>query len=91
MAIQEKYLRPDSKGRITLGKLAKGISSYKYEISADGCIILRPQVEIPANETWLYKNKEALSKVQKGIEDSSCGHVRKIGSFSQFADDDVEQ
>jgi len=90
MATPEKYLRPDSKGRITLGKLAKGISSYKYEVSEDGCIILKPHVEIPANEAWLYKNKEALSQVQKGIEDSSCGRVRKLGSFAQFVDDDLE-
>ncbi len=90
MAVQEKYLRPDSKGRIQLGKRAKGISSYKIIEEKDGCIVLIPQVEIPAKEAWLYQNKEALESVKKGLEDSASGKVKSRGSFAQFADDVIE-
>lgn len=43
-------LRPDSKGRITLGKLAEGVSSYRARRQKDGKILLEPFVEIPADE-----------------------------------------
>ena len=90
MSMSEKYLRPDSKGRITLGKIAKGVSSYQYEVREDGVIILKPNVEIPANEAWLYKNKEALEKVKNGLEDSANGRVKSRGSFAQYADEEIE-
>src|SRR6476469_8752875 len=50
-------LRPDSKGRITLGKLADGVSSYRARRQADGKIVLEPFIEIPADERWLYENR----------------------------------
>jgi len=90
MAIQEKYLKPDSKGRILLGKRAKGISSYKIIEEKDGCIVLIPQVEIPAREAWLYQNREALEAVKKGLEDSASGKVRSRGSFAQYINDEIE-
>jgi len=90
MGTPEKILRPDSKGRITLGNLAKGVSGFKYEINDDGCIVLKPQIEISANEAWLYKNKEALDKVRKGLEDSATGRVKSRGSFAQYTDDELE-
>jgi hypothetical protein len=49
---------------------------------------LKPQTEIPANEAWLYKNKEALNKVKKGLEDSALGKVESRGSFAQYIDAD---
>ena len=49
-------LRPDSKGRITLGKLADGVSSYRARRQADGKIVLEPFVEIPADERVQRRN-----------------------------------
>ena len=77
-------LRPDSKGRITLGKLADGVSSYRACKQADGKIILEPFVEIPAEERWLWKNKEALKSVMKGIEDAKKGRLVSLGSFKKY-------
>ena len=78
-------LRPDSKGRITLGKLAEGVSSYRARRQADGKIVLEPFVEIPADEQWLWDNKEALASVQRGIADSKAGRLVSMGSFAKYA------
>ena len=82
-------IRPDAKGRIFLGKLAEGVSSYTV-IKDHGRIILEPNVEIPAKEKWLWDNKTALKQVQKGIEDSGAGKTKSRGDFLQFVDDDEE-
>ncbi len=33
---------------------------------------------IPPSEAWLYKNKEALESVQKGLKQAAKGKVRKL-------------
>lgn len=87
MATQEKYLKPDAKGRIQLGKLAKDIVRFQV-IEEDNCIILRPEVAIPASEAWLYKNKEALESVKEGLRQSAAGKTRKRGSFAKYIDEE---
>ncbi len=77
-------LRPDAKGRITLGKLADGVSSYRALRQPDGKIVLEPFVEIPADERWLWENKEALESVKKGIEDARAGRLVSLGSFKKY-------
>lgn len=84
MAAQERYLKPDSKGRIQLGKIAKDIIRYHVIEEDDGRIILFPEVAIPANEAWLYKNKEALEAVKQGLEESASGKVKKRGGFAKY-------
>jgi hypothetical protein len=76
-------LRPDSKGRITLGKLSDGVSSYRARRQADGKIVLEPFVEVPADERWLYENKKALERVRRGLADSKAGRVVSKGSFAK--------
>ncbi len=44
-----KILHPDAKGRVTLGALAKGISSYRMTQDDQGCLVLEPYVEIAAH------------------------------------------
>ena len=90
MALQDQYLRPDAKGRIHLGNRAKGISSYKITEEKDGCLVLVPQIEMPAREAWLYENKEALESVKKGLEDASLGKIKSRGSFAQYVNDEIE-
>lgn len=83
-------IRPDSKGRITLGRLARGVSSFQATLDAEGRIILEPYAEIPAREKWLFDNKSALSAVREGLEQSAQGKVRTRGSFSQFANEEID-
>ena len=56
-------LRPDSKGRITLGEIANNVSSYRVTVESNGKVILEPYAEIPLAEKWIFENKELLAKV----------------------------
>ena len=86
-----KIVRPDAKGRITLGhSLTKDVSGYLVTETDDHRIILEPQVEIPAHEKWLFDNKSALEKVKRGLNDATGGKFLKQDSFSKFVDDDIE-
>ncbi|MCF6776713.1 hypothetical protein L3V83_09040 [Thiotrichales bacterium 19X7-9] len=90
MSVKVKTVRPDAKGRITLGnELTKGISGYKV-IKSDHKIILEPLVEIPAREKWLFDNEKSLKSVKRGLKDASHGKLVKKGSFAKFKDDEVE-
>jgi len=84
----EITLRPDSKGRITLGKLAEGVSSFRVHREKSGKLVLEPFTEIPLREQWLWKNPKALADVQQGIKDAAAGRVYDLGDFTQYADDD---
>lgn len=85
-----QQLRPDSKGRITLGKLAQGVSSFRAWRTDDGNIMLEPFTEIPAREKWLFENAAALGAVKAGLEQAAEGETRSLGSFARFTDDDVD-
>ena len=88
MNIQEKVLRPDSKGRINLGKLTQGISGFKmvYDKNSNK-IILEPYIEMPLQEEWLFKNREALRRVKIGLMQSSQKNIKDLGSFSKYIDE----
>lgn len=83
-------LRPDAKGRIALGKLAKGISSFRARQMEDGNILLEPFAEIPAREKWLFDNPKALKAVHKGLNQAADGKTRSRGSFAQYVDDNAD-
>jgi hypothetical protein len=90
MTTHARTVHPDTKGRIALGSLAKGISSFQVSTDSDGRIILEPYVEIPARESWLFKNKAALKQVQKGLQDSAKGKISTRGDFTQFIDTEID-
>ena len=56
-------LRPDSKGRISLGEIANNVSSYRVIVEENGKVILEPYTEIPLSEKWIFEDKELLEKV----------------------------
>lgn len=84
-----KTVRPDAKGRITLGDLAKGVSSFVVTLEDDK-IILVPYTEIPAKERWLFANKDALSQVANGLKDSVEKRVRSRGSFKKYINNEID-
>lgn len=59
----ETILRPDAKGRINLGDIAKNVSSYKVTVGETGKVILEPYAEIPLSEKWIFEDKELLAKL----------------------------
>lgn len=85
---QINILKPDAKGRITLGVLAKGVSSFHVTHDKEGRIILEPYTEIPLREKWLYNNKIALKQVFQGIKDAAHDKLISKGDFSKYLDDD---
>jgi hypothetical protein len=86
--MKAKMLRPDSKGRITLGSLAEGVSGFSVQVTEDQRIILEPFSEIPTREKWLFEDKLSLKKVKQGLEDAKMGRLTSRGSFSKFATDE---
>jgi len=42
--------------------------------------LIKPVVEIPASELWLFQNKEAFESVQKGLKEMSEGKISKLKS-----------
>jgi hypothetical protein len=60
--MSEIILRPDSKGKINIGELAQGVSSYRVVIGENGVLTLYPYAEIPFSEKWIFDNKELLEK-----------------------------
>jgi len=45
---------------------------------------------VPLPEAWLYKNPVALASFRKGLEDAAEGKVHDLGSFAEFADDEID-
>ncbi len=80
-------VRPDSKGRVSLGKYATGVSSFEVEALEDGSLKLVPRVEIPAREAWLFRNPEALASVRQGLMDAAEGKTVSRGSFADDGED----
>ena len=81
-----KMVKPDAKGRVTLGHLADGVSRFLIKLGKDHTIILEPYTEIPAREKWLFENDHALDKVKRGLAESATGKTSEIGSFSKHLD-----
>ncbi|MBL0942178.1 MAG: hypothetical protein IBJ00_05595 [Alphaproteobacteria bacterium] len=79
-----KLLRPDSKGRLSLGALAKDISSFKVRVDKETHeIVLTPYTEIPFKEKWLFENETAMKSVKTGLKQSLKGEVKDRGSFRE--------
>lgn len=85
-----RTVQPDSKGRITLGKLAKGVDNFTVLEGESGDIILRPMVSIPAREMWLYQNKKALKSVLQGIKEIGEGKYTTRGDYSKYINTDLD-
>lgn len=77
-------LVPDSRNRISLGKLAEGVSRFEVTVNEkDDTIILRPMVDIPRRELWLWENKEKMAEVESGFHDVAMGKIFPIGNDIQ--------
>ena len=66
--MKDIILRPDAKGKISLGEYVQGISSYRATIEEDGRIILQPYTEIPYSEKWIFDSPEILQKLKQQLK-----------------------
>ena len=70
----------DSRNRLTVGELVQGLKRVRVYKNKLGEILIKPVVEIPASELWLFQNKEAFGSVQKGLKEMSEGKISKLKS-----------
>ena len=68
----------DDRNRLTLGELPKGSRRVRVYKNDRGEVLLRPVIEIPASEAWLFQNEEASKSVKKGLKDASEGKTSKL-------------
>jgi len=77
MKKETKYVKIDSRNRITIPKnLSQGMS-HLYEIyEKDGKIILEPIQAIPKEEQWLFdpKNKAIVDELRAALKEKA--HIR---------------
>lgn len=85
-----RIVRPDAKGRISLGALPPHISGFKLTTDKNGCFILEPLTEIPERERWVYENPEVLASLERGIEDAAAGRLVKIDPSRFLIDEDED-
>ncbi len=66
-----KYVKVDSRNRITIPKpLSEGMA-HLYEIyEKDGSIVLEPIREVPKEERWLFdpKNKAVVDELKEALK-----------------------
>jgi hypothetical protein len=62
----------DSKGRLTLGESFAN-QTVLIEPRGEGEVLVKLARVIPAREAWLYKNKEALASVRRGLQQAVEG------------------
>ena len=67
----------DERGRLSLGKefkeFAKGLVLVKR--IGPGVLQIVAAQAVPARESWLYKNPEALRMVMEGMDQASAGEL----------------
>ena len=68
----------DDRNRLTIGELAEGFKRVRIYKNKLGEILLKPVIEIPASELWLFQNKKALEDLQKGLEDLSEEKISRL-------------
>lgn len=81
----------DSKNRINLGDKVKKVLLHRMKVDAfqifvgeDGDVLLRPVVNVPAREAWLFKNPEALKAVKDGLKEAKAGKIEKVLDLDKF-------
>ncbi|CAN5700333.1 hypothetical protein BH23GEM9_BH23GEM9_19920 [soil metagenome] len=81
------YVRPDARGRFTLGSVAQD-SDYRVLVNERGQILLDPVVAIPASEAWLWENPALRASMERALNQAAAGEFEELGSFAQFVDED---
>lgn len=68
----------DSRNRLTVGELVQGLKRVRIYKNRFGEILIKPMLEIPASEIWLFQNKKAFESVQRGLKEISEGKISKL-------------
>lgn len=81
-----KALKPDERNRICIGKILSE-EEVLYDVYTNdlGQIILDPVVTIPVCEAWIFKNKDVMDSIERGLKESKEGKTKYLGSFAKYA------
>lgn len=84
-----KALKPDNKHRVNIGKALPNKEEMLFDIYVNdlGQVMLDPVKLVSAHEDWLFKNKKAMESIKKGLNDSSKGKTKHLGSFSKYIEE----
>jgi hypothetical protein len=80
-----EFAQPDAKKRLSLGEALGGATALNIYRNSLGQVILDPVKAVPASETWLYENPQALASVKQGLRESAEGKSVDLGSFAKYA------
>jgi len=79
-----EFAQPDAKKRLSLGEAFGGATAYNIYRNPLGQLVLDPVKAIPASETWLYENPQALASVKQGLRESAEAKSVERGSFAKY-------
>ena len=85
MKKETKYVKIDSRNRITIPKyLAEGMSHLYKIYEKGGNIILEPVQEIPEEERWLFdpKNKAIVDELKEALKQKANRSI-DLSSFEE--------
>ena len=85
----------DFKNRINLGskiinlvsRIFQKTDAYQICIGKEGDILLRPVVNVPSKEAWIYKNPKVLNQIRQGLGEAAQGKLEKTGDIDEFLKD----
>lgn len=81
----------DERARIAFGKAGvRKDDRYAVAVNNDGEILLTPLVSIPKRELFVWENQLVRKELAEGLQQSAAGEVVSLGSFAEFADDEVD-
>lgn len=81
------YVRPDGRGRLTLGSVAQD-TDYRVLVNERGQILLDPIVAIPASQAWLWESPALRDSMERALKQAGVGEFVDLGSFAQYVDED---
>lgn len=80
----------DERARIAFGKAGvRRDDRYAVAVNGDGEILLTPLVSIPKRELIVWENQLVRQDLAEGLRQSASGDVVTLGSFAEFADDEI--
>ena len=70
----------DKRNRLVLPMGLGGveIKRVKVYMNSQGEVLIRPVVEVPAAEMWLYRNKKAVASVRRGLDEAAKGEAKEF-------------
>ena len=94
--VEEKFIAVevksvDAKNRVNIGeKLFKRmnaksrVDAYKVFLGEEGDILLRPIMNVPSREAWIYENQEVLGSIRQGLAEAGEGELKKVRNLKTY-------